>query len=201
MGRIQGAYEQKFRRLLAQIGAHRIEEGIRRLTRKAETVSEQSEIPFERALETVHRQLRSQIDQYSTRVGKPSDATSPATPPKFVCDAGLGGLARWLRASGYEARWKPDITDDALIKDAQRDPAILLTTDSGIMERRLVRTGTIPAIWVSPSLRTSEQLSHVLEELKLPLLKARCMSCGGELVELPKETVADRIPPRTLRWL
>jgi uncharacterized protein len=131
----------------------------------------------------------------------PDDWFLQSAAVKFVCDAGLGGLARWLRACGYEARWRQDISDDDLIKEAQRFSAVLLTTDGGLMERRLLRDGLIPAIWVSPSLETSEQLTHVLEELRLPILQPRCMSCGGELIEVPKEKVADQIPPRTLRWL
>lgn len=33
-------------------------------------------------------------------------------PPRFACDAMLGGLARWLRAAGYDATWTYGIEDD-----------------------------------------------------------------------------------------
>jgi uncharacterized protein len=201
MGRIQEAYERKFRQLLAELGARQIEHGVAWLNSKARAIADTSGYTFERTLETVYRRLHFQLDQYLARVGKLHHPPAKPAVVKFVCDAGLGGLARWLRASGYEAHWTQDITDDALMKEAEHFSATLLTTDSGLMERRLLRDGIIPAIWVSPSLETSEQLTHVLEELKLPILQPRCMACAGELIEVPKEHVADRIPPRTLRWL
>ena len=32
-----------------------------------------------------------------------------ARPPRFLCDPSLAGLARWLRAAGYEARLAPGV--------------------------------------------------------------------------------------------
>jgi uncharacterized protein len=201
MGRIEQAYAAKFRQLLTQLGARRVEQGISWLTSKAHAVAGQAGVSHQRALETIYRRLHSQADKYRARVGKPHRWALEPAAVKFGCDAGLGGLARWLRASGYEARWTQNISDDALIRGAQQSAAILLTTDSGLMERRLLRDGIIPSVWVSPSLETSEQLTHILDELHLPNLQPRCMSCGGGLIEVPKEKVADQIPPRTLRWL
>ncbi|HID21210.1 MAG TPA: hypothetical protein EYP14_02270, partial [Planctomycetaceae bacterium] len=119
----------------------------------------------------------------------------------FVCDAGLGGLARWLRAAGYEAHWQADVDDDELIRQARTMPAILLTTDSLLMQRGVIRDGLVPAVWVPPTLKKTEQLRLVLSELQLPVRDPRCMSCGGELRRVDKEAVKDRIPPRTYRWL
>jgi uncharacterized protein with PIN domain len=119
----------------------------------------------------------------------------------FVCDAGLGGLARWLRVAGYEARWRPDIDDDELVAEAKQTDAIMLTTDSLLMERRLVRDGQIRAFWLPPILKISEQLSLVFTQFTLRRGEPRCMICGGELLRKDKETLRDRIPPRTYRWL
>ena len=138
----------------------------------------------------------------STHVGpNPTGETDATAPPvEFACDAGLGGLARWLRAAGYEAHWRPDIDDDDLLREARRIPATLLTTDSLLMERGVLRDGVIPALWVPPSLKKFEQLQLVLRELQLPVLEPRCMSCGGRLRPVDKESVRDRIPPKTYRW-
>jgi uncharacterized protein with PIN domain len=46
-----------------------------------------------------------------------------------------------------------------------------------------------------------EQLAHVLAKYDLPLRPPRCMSCGGSLVEMPKATLRERVPPRTFAWL
>ncbi|MDB6063977.1 MAG: hypothetical protein JWR26_185 [Pedosphaera sp.] len=121
--------------------------------------------------------------------------------PALLCDAGLGGLARWLRAAGQEAIWIQDIDDEHLLLEAARLHATILTTDSLLMERRVLREGLIPAVWVSPTLRMLEQLGMVFLELNLDVRPARCMACGGELRQVKKERLRERIPPRTYRWL
>jgi uncharacterized protein with PIN domain len=120
---------------------------------------------------------------------------------RFFCDAGLGGLARWLRATGHEALWEPDIEDSLLVKEARRYSATILTTDSGLIERRLLRNGAIPSLWLSPALTVPEQLAQVFQEFQLKSNAPRCMSCSGELQTVDKEAMRDRIPPRTYRWL
>jgi len=198
MGRIQEAYETKFRALLNQLHARKAAQAIAWLNDKAVRSREPGDPSSGRGFERVYRRLAAQIEKHQQRRG----TLIPARPsPRFLCDAGLGGLARWLRASGYQADWIPDISDADVIREAQQRNAVLLTTDSGLMQRRLLRDGIIPGIWVSPSLKIREQLVHVLAELKLPVGEPRCMSCGGELEEVPREQVADQIPPRTLHWL
>jgi uncharacterized protein len=119
----------------------------------------------------------------------------------FWCDAGLGGLARWLRACGFESLWKYGIDDVELLAQAQKIGAFVLTTDEGIMERRVVREGIIPAFCVSPTLKIHQQLAIVLRELKLQPGSPRCMACGGELRTVNKEDWREKIPPRTYVWL
>lgn len=205
MGRIQTAYEQKFRSLLRQANARRLEEGVRRLLARAERTSRDAALPFAQALAAVDRQTRHKLEPWLRRSGRrrprPLFAAGPDDPPRFVCDAGMGGLARWLRAAGYEAHWRPDIGDDEALRETRRLGAILVTTDSMLMERRLVRDGLIPAVWVPPALDLAEQLAQVLDELGLPLRPSRCMHCGGRLQAVDKEAVRERIPPRTWRWL
>ena len=119
----------------------------------------------------------------------------------FFCDAGLGGLARWLRASGYDARWEQDIDDDDLLTKARQTGATILTTDSMLMERRVLRDRLIPAFWVPPTLNISDQLKLVFAEFGLTPRASRCMHCGGRLLPVDKEALRDRIPPRTYHWL
>jgi len=119
----------------------------------------------------------------------------------FVCDADLGGLARWLRAAGYETAWNPDIGDAELLREEQRSGELILTTDSMLLERRLLRDGVIPALWLPPILTVFEQLTLVFRELGLTAREPRCMSCGGELRRAEKEAVRERIPPKTWRWV
>ena len=119
----------------------------------------------------------------------------------FICDAGLGGLARWLRAAGHPALWRPDTDDEAVIAQAIQTSATVLTTDSIMMERKVFRDKIIRSLWLPPSFGIAEQLRLVFREFHLSLREPRCMSCGGELKPRPKESLKDRIPPRTYLWL
>jgi uncharacterized protein with PIN domain len=122
-----------------------------------------------------------------------------ATDPTFLCDASLGGLARWLRAAGYEA----EVTahpGDALVRAARAAGRVLLTTDARLWDRRLIRDGVVEALWLPSGLDVVRQLAMVLRDLKLTRRDPRCMACGGRLDPVEKAAVAERIPPRTARW-
>jgi len=78
---------------------------------------------------------------------------------------------------------------------------VILTTDSGMMERRVLRDNTIISMWLPPSLSIPDQLATVFREFRLRVGEPRCMSCGGELGRESKEALKDRIPPKTYLWL
>ncbi len=191
MGRIQKAYETRFRWLLRLVNARRIDHGVRWLMQKAGRVSSDRRISAADALTQVAEEL----------AARPAFQKKPSPAPElFMCDAGLGGLARWLRAAGYNARWEAGIEDTVLLKQAQALEAVILTTDSMLMERRLIRDRIVPAFWLPPTLSIPEQLESVFREFNLRLRERRCMSCGGRLAEANKEELRERIPPRTYLW-
>jgi uncharacterized protein with PIN domain len=113
----------------------------------------------------------------------------------------LGGLARWLRAAGYDAFWQYRIDDHELIRRSQDEERTLLSCDTKIFLYRLLRDNVLPALFVPLRQSPEEQLAYVLVKLNLPLREARCMACGGNLVEVSKEAVRDRVPARTFAWL
>ena len=106
-----------------------------------------------------------------------------------------------MRAAGYEAWWVDGIDDNRLLQEAQKLSATVLTTDSMLMERRILRERIVPSFWLPPTLSIRNQLARVYREFKLTARAPRCMSCGGELVRGDKEQLRERIPPRTYRWL
>jgi uncharacterized protein with PIN domain len=120
---------------------------------------------------------------------------------RFACDAMLGGLARWLRAAGHDAWWHATVEDWELIRLARREQRLMLTSDTGILKIGIVRDGEVPALLVPHGRRLREQFAFVVSQLQLELGEPRCMACGGVLAEVPRDTVRDRIPPRTLAWL
>lgn len=119
--------------------------------------------------------------------------------PRFFCDAMLGGLARWLRALGYEAEWEHGIDDAALVERSHSVGAVLLSSDGPLFERRPVKGGVVQALFVPRHAPVIDQAVFVLRTLKLPVRDLRCMACGGALGEVPRESVADEVPPGAYR--
>lgn len=117
--------------------------------------------------------------------------------PSFLCDAMLGGLARWLRAAGYDAGFDPHVDDGDLLRRAAAGRQIALSSDGGIFERTVVRTGAVRAMYVPRGLDKLDQLRFVLQAHHLPVREPRCMTCGGELAEVDKQAVREEAPPRT----
>ncbi len=120
---------------------------------------------------------------------------------RFFCDVMLGGLARWLRAAGYDTSWVKHIADPDLIRQAHREGRVLLSSDTGIFRVGIVRDGDVPALMVPHGLTIAEQLGFVLSALALALREPRCMACGGALAAVPKELVRERVPERTFAWV
>ena len=202
MGRIQKAYASKYRQLLSQVRARRLDQGVGFLLSQARREQAENPISEAEALESVWRKVRYRL-QLDRPIGHQEQAAqhNSDSPPRFLCDAGLGGLARWLRAAGYEACWAKDVADNELLQKAKKQKATILTTDSLLMECRLLRDAIIPSVWVSPTMKPWQQLGVVLKELRLSLREPRCMTCGGQLRPVDKEAVRERIPPRTYQWL
>jgi uncharacterized protein len=197
LNRTHQAFQARFRALLARAGARRPDAGWQWFLASAARLGQQQSLSPTRALTAVYRAALRRCRHWPARF-----LTAPdGTPPRFLCDAGLGALARWLRASGYDTAWSPDITDDEMIEEARRRGAIALTTDSLLMERRPFRDGEVPAVWLPSPLTPLEQLALLFDELRLPLRPSLCMTCGGPLHSVDKEAMREHIPPRTYRWL
>jgi uncharacterized protein with PIN domain len=217
MGRILNAYQSRFCSMLKQAGARRPQQGANWLVAKAQRLSDSTRLPLSATLTQVYQNLQRQClretpnsnNQHPTaaalaRSGAPREkleAQSSKLGQSFWCDSGLGGLARWLRAAGYDALWHWQIADDDLLKKARAGSRTLLTTDSMLMERRLIRNRVVPALWLPPTLSIPQQMQMVISEFSLNLQEPRCMACGGELQRVNKEAVRDRIPPKTSCWL
>lgn len=118
-------------------------------------------------------------------------------PVLFACDAMLGGLSRWLRAAGYDASFELGIDDGVLVRRAAEQGRILLSSDGGIFERNVVKSGAVQALHVPRATPPVEQLGFVLRTFDLETIDPRCMACGGELGEVPKANVAAIAPPRS----
>jgi uncharacterized protein with PIN domain len=109
----------------------------------------------------------------------------------------LGGLAKWLRAAGYDAyyaREGTDISDRTLARKALEEGRVLLSGDGGFLERRPVRDGRLTYFRVPPG-PVEAQLGSVVERFGLVRKESRCMACNGRLEAIPPSEAAGRVPP------
>ena len=121
---------------------------------------------------------------------------------RFLCNAMLGGLAKWLRAAGYDtyyAREGTDVSDGYLVWMAIEEGRVLLTSDRGFLERKPVRDEEV-SLLVVPHLPLEDQLRLVVGSFDLIRLSSRCMECNGELETVRPDAVAERVPPGVVRY-
>ena len=120
---------------------------------------------------------------------------------RFLCDAMLGGLAKWLRAAGHDAYYAKegtDISDAHLVRVAIAEGRVLLTSDRGFLERKPVRDGEVELLLL-PHMPVEEQLRLVSETYGLGRRPSRCMECNGELEAVRPDDVAQGVPPGAVR--
>ncbi len=117
----------------------------------------------------------------------------PSGKPRFILDAHLGRLARYLRLAGFDTLYRNDYDDNAIAMIANREGRVVLTRDLGLLKRRAVTRGH----WLR-AIKPRRQIEEVVSVFELRrILKpfTRCMSCNGVLRAAPKEAVRRRAPP------
>lgn len=203
-GRVEQGFRHRFRQLLALVQPRRLEFGVELLMGRARERARRGGIPLALALADLYEFTRQRVVRRVDLTGACSIVDPPwarfseAKPPRFVGDASLLGLLRWLRAAGYEAR--PGDPDEGLEAAATDAGLVVLTTDADLLARRRLRDAQGIVLWLPSTLGRRRQLAMVLRDLGLRPREARCMVCGGELVPARKEDVRPRIPPRTALW-
>jgi uncharacterized protein len=114
---------------------------------------------------------------------------------RFLLDVHLGSLARRLRLLGVDTAYSNDADDAELVEHAGRERRVLLTQDRGLLVRRALHAGA----YVRGD-GADAQLADVLDRFAPPLAPwTRCSACNGELAEVAKAEVADRLQPGTRR--
>lgn len=114
---------------------------------------------------------------------------------RFLLDVHLGSLARRLRFLGVDTAYRNPADDAELVEWAGRERRVLLTQDRGLLMRRALRAGAYVR-----GHGADAQVADVLDRFAPPLAPwTRCSACNGELAEVPKDDVADRLEPGTRR--
>jgi uncharacterized protein with PIN domain len=111
---------------------------------------------------------------------------------RFIADAMLGRLAKWLRIIGFDVLYYPDIEDRQMIRIALQEGRTILTRDSGLLKNKGARN----AIFIA-----SDDVQSQLRELRGKLCfeearpLGRCAVCNGILSVVDRrDEVREAVP-------
>ena len=113
---------------------------------------------------------------------------------KFITDANLGKLVKWLRILGYDTTFHTGNADRSFLRKAQKEGRIALTR-----KRDLARREFSGRLFVIQNDHVQDQIREIMDELHIHPQPERwftiCLKCNEKLEEVPKEEIAGMVPP------
>jgi hypothetical protein len=114
---------------------------------------------------------------------------------RFILDNHLGKLARYLRMLGLDCLYDPSLQDIELAEISHQDQRILLTRDRRLLMRKIIYSG-----YFVRAKQPQQQATEIIQRFSLsdkihPFL--RCIRCNHLLRPVEKETVLERLQPKT----
>lgn len=117
---------------------------------------------------------------------------------KFILDAHLGRLSKYLRMCGFDSIYYNQIADKDVINISLREHRIILTKDRGLLKNKKVTHG----YWVREE-RPMKQLLEVINYLDLRKkihFLTRCLLCNAKVIRVPKAEVSAKLPEKTIQY-
>ncbi len=112
---------------------------------------------------------------------------------KFIADAMLGRLAKWMRAIGCDVAYSHKIEDGELVNRALREGRLILTRDTLLIKRRKAKGN----FFLVEGNSYKDQLKQVTRQFFIDPyqnLLTRCIECNIPLTEVDKEQIMDAVP-------
>jgi uncharacterized protein with PIN domain len=122
----------------------------------------------------------------------------PLRDVKFILDVHLGKLAKYLRLLGFDSLYETTFSDEEIISRSVEGKRIILTRDKILLRNRRVTHG----YWI----RSDDPGSQVKEVInRLDLRKkietfTRCLECNSLIELVSRESIEDRLPPKTRQY-
>jgi uncharacterized protein with PIN domain len=124
--------------------------------------------------------------------------SEPLRRPKFILDSNLGRLARYLRLLGLDCLYRNDYQDAEIARIASEQQRTVLTRDRNLLQRRIITHG-----YFVRAQQPRRQVREVLARFDLYHQVApfsRCTRCNGELENVDKQVIVDRLEPKTRKY-
>ena len=113
---------------------------------------------------------------------------------KFLTDATLAGLARWLRLLGYDTAVFLKEAGREMLRQADQEGRIVLTRRGDMIERQF--SGSL---FLIKSVDIGNQLNDVIGKFSLRIDRQKmfgiCLVCNEKLNQVSREDVRDLVPP------
>lgn len=121
------------------------------------------------------------------------DGRTGVRPKRFIADAMLGRLAKWMRIMGCDVSYYRAIEDRRLVELALKEGRFILTRDTLLMKRRKARGNSFLVGGDS----YKDQLRQVAKHFSIDPYKdllTRCVECNIPLDDIDKDQVRDFVP-------
>ena len=113
----------------------------------------------------------------------------------------MGKLAKWLRMMGYDSVFFNGDDDAQMVKQALAEGRIILTRDTGMIQRRAVSSGRVKTVLITSEEpeRQMMQLTGIIDLKGQSRPFTLCLECNQPLESRSREEVAGRVPPYVYR--
>jgi hypothetical protein len=112
---------------------------------------------------------------------------------KFITDATLAGLAKWLRLLGFDTVVYGSEAGRPMMRQAQSQGRILLTRRRDMRERQFAGD-----LFLLPEASTGQQLSFVIRKYSLKInsqkMHRTCLICNQRLHPVGRDDVRNLVP-------
>lgn len=119
----------------------------------------------------------------------------PLRRTKFIADINLADIVKYMRALGFDVCFDSSLSARKIIEISKKENRIILTKSKKLLKFKEVTH----AIFIRPK-TTEQQIKRIIDYLDIKdSIKpfSRCLRCNSLVKSIRKESIADRIPPKT----
>jgi uncharacterized protein with PIN domain len=119
----------------------------------------------------------------------------PLRDVRFILDVHLGKLAKYLRLLGFDSLYETTFRDDEIVAISVEEKRIILTRDKILLRNSRITHG----YWIrsdDPKMQVREVVERFDLRKKIETF-TRCLECNSLIKPVSRESVEDRLPPKT----